>query len=41
MVKRVLFGLMALALLVACNNQTTEEATEITTAEFTEKALHL
>mgnify|MGYP002635480770 CR=1 FL=1 len=34
MTKKILFGVLALSLLIACNNQNTEEATAITTSEF-------
>lgn len=41
MTRRLLFGIVALSLLVACNNQSTEESTAITSAEFASVAENL
>lgn len=41
MTRRILFGIMALSLLIACNNQNSEESTTITSAEFATVAENL
>ena len=41
MTKKILFSLLAIALMVACNNQKSEEVTTLTTAEFATKAPEL
>ena len=41
MTRRILFGVMALGLLIACNNQNSEESTTITSAEFATVAENL
>lgn len=41
MTRKILFGIMALSLLIACNNQDSEESTTITSAEFATVAENL
>lgn len=41
MTRKILFGIMALSLLIACNNQNSEESTTITSAEFATVAENL
>ena len=41
MTKKILFSILAIALMVACNNQKSEEVTNLTTAEFATKAPEL